>query len=416
MKITNLKARQILDSRGVPTIECSLVLDNGVVVTSSVPAGKSKGSYEVYEMRDGDPNHFGGQGVLKAVGIINNVIAPMLIGSDPDVIGMDQVLCSADGRHDKSKLGGNSILAVSIAVARAQAMVEGVHLFTLINQLWSLPKPTIPTCQFNLINGGMHAANGLSVQEFLIIPRVPDFSLALECADTIYQTLKELLQRQGLAISIGDEGGFAPRFNTAGRVPEFDALMLLQQAASEAGFSQGHVGLGLDVAATHLYDRETETYRLHDASLSATELISWYRTVVESYGLLSLEDPLGEDDWDGWKLATGVLGKHIQLVGDDLFATNIERIDKGAALGIANAVLIKPNQIGTVTETVLAIKRCQEVGYKTIVSHRSGETNDTFIVDLAVGTSADQLKAGAPVRGERVAKYNRLLDIAQILG
>jgi enolase len=414
MKIAQIKAFQILDSRGNPTIECMIKLEDDTQITASVPSGASVGSYEAKELRDGDKNHFSGLGVTKAIGNIELVLAPSLIGKKPDIISMDRAMIECDGTSDKSRLGANAILAVSIAIIRAQASMHHLELFQLINSLWDFEKPTLPRCMFNIVNGGLHAPDGLCFQEFMISPQFSgSIKEHLESADQVYNELKKILHNHGLSTAIGDEGGFVPMFPTRSLENEFMVLDLLQQASDQADLQT--IDLALDIAATQLFDQKTNHYKLYQEQLTTQQLIELYEKLCTKYALFSLEDGLDQDDWNGWKLLTDKLGSKIQIVGDDLFVTHIQRIMRGVDKHIANAVLIKPNQIGTVSETIEAIKFCKKHGYKTIISHRSGETNDTFIADLVVGTATGQLKAGAPVRGERVAKYNRLLEIEQIL-
>ncbi len=413
MKIKKVHGRQILDSRGQPTVECVLELEGGVQVCASVPSGASVGKYEAHELRDGDPAHFGGKGVLKALKNLETEIAALLLNQEPDVISMDAAMITCDGTPDKSRLGANALLAASIAVVRAQALSQRVELYELIYKLWGFEAPQMPVCMFNIINGGLHAHNDLAIQEFMIMPRGGTFAGRLEVADAVYAELKKLLEGSSYSTAIGDEGGFAPQFKGRGMKKEQAALDLLMNACSRTG---GDIVFCLDVAASQFYDARSKKYRLHDVQMDAQQLIDWYAQLCSHYPIDSLEDGLDQDDWDGWQHLTHLLELRMQVVGDDLFATNVERIAQGIERHSANAVLIKPNQIGTVSEAVQAIKLCKKAGLKTIISHRSGETNDSFIADLAVGTAADQLKAGAPVRGERVAKYNRLLAIEELLG
>lgn len=413
MKIKKIGGRQILDSRGWPTIECILELEDGRSVKASVPAGASVGKYEAKELRDDDVAHFSGRGVLKAIAQLEQHIAPLLVGKAPDIVAMDKVMIQADGTADKSRFGANAILAVSIAVIRAQALIEEVELYDFINRYWSFDKPSLPICMFNIINGGMHALSGLIFQEFMVMPTHGSFSQRLEDADKIYHELGKLLLQKKYSTALGDEGGFCPGFGQNGILREKAALDLLVQSSQISGVSD--VAFCLDVAASCLYNHEKRSYRLYASELYMSNMIDFYQSITAQYPIVSIEDGLDEDDWDGWAELTAHLGSKIQLVGDDLFVTNIDRIAKGIESKVANAVLIKPNQIGTVSETIQAIQLCQKNKYKTIISHRSGETNDTFIADLAVGTAAGQLKSGSPVRGERVAKYNRLLEISEKL-
>ncbi len=410
MKIRHIKGRQILDSRGQPTVECILELDNGCHIVASVPSGASVGKYEAKELRDGDPHYFEGKGVLHAIRNLEQTIGPMVIGKNPDVITMDAMMIEYDGTSDKSKLGANAMLAASIAITRAQAHIEGIPLYAFINKLWQFEKPTMPVCMFNIINGGAHAQSGLFFQEFMIMPRAQDVRRNIEIAVRFYNSLKRALADNQYATSIGDEGGFAPRFMQNGIARETTALDFLQDVA---GCIKEEVVFCLDVAASQFYETNNKKYKIHDDYYDGDQLIALYENLCTKYSIVSIEDGFDENDWDGWQRLTHQLTGKIQLIGDDIFVTNIKRIEYGIENRVANSVLIKPNQIGTVSETIKAIKLCKKVGYKTVISHRSGETNDSFIADLAVGTAAGQLKTGAPVRGERVAKYNRLLEIAE---
>jgi enolase len=413
MKIKRIFGREILDSRGQPTLECVIILDNNTHISASVPSGASVGKYEAYELRDGDSGRYGGKGVLKAIHNLDTVLAPYLIGREPDIIVMDKDMIALEGTTQKVRLGANTLLAVSVAIIRAQALTYGVELYELINKLWKFEKPILPRCMFNIINGGMHAQSGLCVQEFMVVPRSGGYAMRLEQAVCFYYRLMVELSKAGYNTGIGDEGGFAPCFSQQGIEREHAALDLLQTVAAQ--MPDATVDFALDVASSCFYDEKHCAYKLHDEFYSAEELSAWYVELCKKYPLISIEDGCAEDDWDAWQLITSKLGNKTQLVGDDIFVTNTSRIQEGKKRGIATAVLIKPNQIGTVSETIQAIALCKQSGYQTVISHRSGETNDDFIADLAVGSAAGQLKAGAPVRGERVAKYNRLLDIARRL-
>lgn len=422
MKIKKIIARQILDSRGWPTIECSVETENNKIVKASVPSGASVGKFECLELRDNNPNIYLGKSVFKAIENINKKIAPKLIGKTVDVFEADKIMLELDGTKDKSNLGANSILAVSIAIARAQSKSLNVELFSLVKKLHkseTIKTPTIivvPKVMFNILNGGAHANNGICFQEFMIMPLKNNFRQNLEIAVVVYQNLKKLLQKSGYATTVGDEGGFAPTFETKNDVAEKVALDYLMEAINISHFSPGKdIAICLDVAASQFYDEKKKVYRFYNKKLDSNELVGFYKTLLKDYPIVSIEDGLYEDDWLGWQFMTKELGDKVQLVGDDIFVTNVKRIKKGIELGVANSVLIKPNQIGTVTETLQAIKVAQEAGYKTVASHRSGETNDSFISDLAVGVNSEYLKAGAPARGERVAKYNRLLEIEEVL-
>jgi enolase len=411
MKITNLQGSEILDSLGNPTIECTLTLDNKIQVKSSVPSGTSVGKYEAHELRDYDKTRYLGRGVLKAINNIETKIKPVLVGKEPNMQEIDKILIELDGTENKSNLGANAIIAASMAVARAQAAARNIELFQLINQEFGIGPTAFPLCMFNILNGGAHADNKIAFQEFMIMPKKFNTMHGIvQCAATIYHALRKILVKDGLSVGVGHEGGFAPILNINTH-KEQNCLDYLIRAIEEAGFEPDSVGICLDVAASQFFDNNKNGYLIENRLLSSKDLAEFYATLIENYPIISIEDGMAEDDWYGWEMLTQKLGKKIQIVGDDLFVTNIHRIKKGVGLNVANAVLIKPNQIGTVSETVQAIKFCKSSGYKTIVSHRSGETNDSFIADLVIGTAAGQIKAGAPCRGERVAKYNRLMEI-----
>lgn len=407
MKIVRVIGREIFDSRGMPTIECEIILENGLSVAASVPTGASRSEYEAKELRDGGLRLLG-KGVLRSVQIIEQIIEPQLIGREPNLIEMDQELVVLDDTDDKSKLGANTILATSIALCKAQALIEGLEPYELIAHLCGYDMASLPFPMFNVINGGAHAYNKLQFQEFMIMPvGVPSIHEAMDIAVTFFAILKKILHEQGLSTAVGDEGGFAPELDH-----ESQALDLIMEAL---GYMQNDFGgslmIALDVAASQFYDKNSGLYRLHGRQYSSDELITYYTQLVDKYPLYALEDGLDQDDWDGWQKLTAKLGSRLQIVGDDIFATNPNRIYEGIDRNVANTVIIKPNQVGTVTETLQAIQLCKEYDRNVIVSHRSGETNDSFIADLAVGTSAGQIKAGGPSRGERMAKYNRLLMI-----
>lgn len=409
MKITGVIGREIFDSRGYPTIECELILDESYNVIASVPAGKSRGSQEVKEVRDA--NRLMGKGVSQAVQNLEQYIAPLILNQEPDVVSMDLRMIEVDGTPDKSHLGGNTMLAASIAIIKAQAVAHNMRLYELIARLCAFESVGLPFCMFNIINGGVHADNNLQIQEFMIAPMgATNFRESLEIAVIIYHTLKDLLHKNNKSTGLGDEGGFAPNFEH-----EREALDYIMQAIKIAGYEQpGLVSLALDVASTEFYNKEEQTYNWHGKQLSAMDMIGLYKDLISAYPIYSIEDGLSESDWEHWPIMTAELGK-VQTVGDDLFVTHIDKIVRGIETGAASAVLIKPNQIGTVTETLQAIKLAKEYELNTVVSHRSGETNDTFIADLAVGTSSGQFKSGACARGERIAKYNRLLRIEDLL-
>ncbi len=418
MKIKKIEAREILDSRGFPTVECSVLLENNQITKASVPSGASVGKYEAVELRDGDAKRYFGKGVLKAIENIEKKIAPVIVGKEANFQEIDKIIIDLDGTSNKANLGANSTLAVSMAVCRAQALSERIALYELINEVCcGGGKILLPDVMFNILNGGVHADNTLSFQEFMIMPVGQNsFAEKLQMAVVVYQNLKKLLKQAGYSTNVGDEGGFAPKFGQDTEIGEKKALEFLIKAVELSGFDVGKdVVFCLDVAASQFYDEENKVYTLGNKKLGSDEMILLYDELLSTYPIYSIEDGLDEQDWDGWKSMTEKIGARVQLVGDDIFVTNSELIKKGTENHVANAALIKPNQIGTVTQTLEAIKLCKDSNYKTVVSHRSGETMDTFISDLVVGTAAGQFKAGAPARGERVAKYNRLLEIEGML-
>jgi enolase len=409
--IQNISAREILDSRGTPTVEATVSLDTGHKGTASVPSGASTGKYEAHELRDEDPTRFNGLGVLKAVGGINQVIAPALKGLDTDQqTKLDQTLINLDGTINKSKLGGNAFLAVSMANLKAAANSYNLPLYQYIFKKYQ-PAPKLsklPTPTFNIINGGAHGAGNLDFQEFHIIPSLRfAYHQALTMGEEIYQALKKVLKSRRLIHSVGDEGGFAPNLFT-----NLDALEIMLEAiqSTRYHFAQD-VFLGLDVAADYFY--HNGHYQIKDRAqpYNPDELIAYYSQLNREYRLFSIEDPLHQDDWDNWTKLTRALGSNTLVVGDDLLTTNKQRVEKAIALKACTAILVKPNQIGTISEAVEVINLCRQHNWSIIVSHRSGETNDTFIADFAVGMNADYTKFGAPARGERIVKYNRLLEI-----
>jgi enolase len=411
MKITKIIGREIFDSRGMPTLECELALDSGIHVTASVPSGASKSTFEAVELRDGDTRLMG-LGVSKAIEKLETIIAPVLIGQEPDVITMDLQLLELDGTEDKSHLGSNTLLAASMAVCKAQAVAHDMEPYELIAHICSLEAVSMPFPLFNLINGGLQANNGLTIQEFMIMPvGAKSFRESVEQAMMISYTLKKLLHQHGKTTAVGDEGGFAATF-----VDDVEALEFLIEAIGTSGIEEhDSVVLALDIAATQMYDKKKKHYTWHDQKLSSQELVEVYKQLAETYPIYSLEDAMSESDEEGWQLLMEQLGESLQIVGDDLFATNQHRIMTGLQQNLANGVIIKPNQIGTVTETLQAIKVCKTHDLHTIVSHRAGDTNDTFIVDLAVGANVGQIKAGGCTRGERVSKYNQLMRIEDTL-
>lgn len=406
MKIIKIFGREIFDSRGFPTLECEITLSNGHSVIASVPSGASVGLHEAIELRDNDQKRLQGKGLLKSIDVIEHVIAPAFIGTIPQVCTMDKFMIDLDGTPDKSRLGANTILAVSIATLKAQAHVEEMELFECIAHLYNAETVMLPVPLFNMINGGAHADNNIRIQEFMVAPLgAKNFRNALEQASLVFYHLKRLLKEAGKVVSVGDEGGFAPCFEH-----EVEAIDFLLKAINEVG-DQDMFRIALDVAASEFFNPEKRLYWWHGKEYTAHDMIALYKELLSYYPIFSIEDGIAQDDWDGWMELTRTLGETTQIVGDDLFVTSSSRIMHGIKTHAANAAIIKPNQIGTVTETLQAIQTCQEYGMGTIISHRSGETEDTFIADLAVGTSAGQIKAGSCSRGERMAKYNRLLRI-----
>ena len=408
--IEQVGAREILDSRGNPTVEVELALVDGTFARAAVPSGASTGEHEAVELRDGDPKRYGGKGVQKAVEAVLDEIAPAVIGlSADDQRLVDQALLDLDGTPDKSRLGANSILGVSLAVAKAAAESAGLPLFRYVGG----PNAHIlPVPMMNILNGGAHADTGVDVQEFMIAPiGAPSFKEALRWGAEVYHALKAVLKKQGLATGLGDEGGFAPD------VPgTHAALDLILSAIEAAGYRPGSdIALALDAAATEFFTTTTG-YTFEKETRDAAQMTEFYARLLDTYPLVSIEDPLAEDDWDGWVALTTMIGDRVQIVGDDLFVTNPERIEEGIERGAANALLVKVNQIGTLTETLDAVTLAHSSGYRTMISHRSGETEDTTIADLAVAVGSGQIKTGAPARSERVAKYNQLLRIEESLG
>ncbi|TET06138.1 phosphopyruvate hydratase [Candidatus Dependentiae bacterium] len=410
MKIKQVIGHEIFDSRGYPTIECEITLEDGQTVRASVPSGISRGKYEAVELRDGG-SRLCGLGVSKAIEKLETVIAPEIIDKEPNVVDMDLKMIEMDGTQNKEKLGANSTLAVSTAITKAQAISSNIKTYELIAQLCGLEQVSLPYPLCNIINGGLHADNNLQVQEIMISPiGFSTFREAFEAIIEIYHCLKKILRKQGKSTLVGDEGGFAANFED-----ETEALDLLMQAIEMGSKGNGNFVIALDVAASHFYDHKTKTYQWHNRNLTAKDMIELYDKLSRSYPIYSIEDGLSEDDWEGWKLMMKKLGNRLQIVGDDLFATNPARIAEGIEQHIANTAIIKPTQIGTITETLQAVLLCKDYGLNTIVSHRSGETEDTFIVDFAVGTSSGQMKIGGCSRGERIAKYNQMLRIEDAL-
>ncbi len=409
MKIENIVAREIFDSRGVPTVDVEIHLDDNMIISSSVPSGISRGMHEAYELRDGG-ERLHGLGVRKAVAIINDIIAPLFIGKEPDLINFDLDMIEKDDTDNKSVLGANSMLAVSMGMCRAQAYCEGLSVYELIAQICHFETVSVSKPMFNMIGGGMHASNGCAIQEILLVPiHAQSFQEAMEYGATVFYALKELLTSKGHSIATGYEGEFVPHVRNVQ-----EACDLVMEAIERCHLSNTFM-LSIDVAASHLYSIETGLYRWEGKVVSADYLIELYKKMIATYPIYSIEDGLSEVDWHNWAIMKKELAQRVKIIGDDLFATNPERIWSGIEQDVATTCLIKPNQIGTITETLQAITLCKENGWDVIVSHRSGETNDDFIADLAVGASASYLKAGGLSHGERLAKYNRMTAIEEEL-
>ena len=410
--IIEIRAREILDSRGNPTVEVDCVLEDGAMGRAAVPSGASTGEHEALELRDGDAKRYKGKGVRKAVAHVHDVIAPALLGGDPfDQVGLDQRLNALDGTPTKGKLGANAILGVSLAVAKAAAGSLGLPVYRYIGGAHA---NTLPVPLMNVVNGGKHADNTVDLQEFMIVPLgAPTFAEALRWGAEVFHSLASVLKKQGMATAVGDEGGFAPNLKS-----NEDALKVLMEAIEKAGYEPGEqVALALDPAASEFFKDGRYTLAGEGGkSFDSNELVEWYAGLVDRYPIVSIEDGLAEDDWAGWAAITRKLGARIQLVGDDLFVTNVTRLARGIREGIANSILVKVNQIGTLTETLDAIEMAHRAGYTAVISHRSGETEDVTIADLAVATNAGQIKTGSLSRTDRVAKYNQLLRIEEQLG
>lgn len=408
MFITDVYAREILDSRGNPTVEVEVTLESGVMGRAAVPSGASTGEYEAVELRDGDKSRYLGKGVLQAVSNVNDIIAPELEGANVfDQIGIDMLMLELDGTDNKAKLGANAILGVSMAVAKAAAEELGMPLY---RYLGGVNAKTLPVPMMNIINGGAHADNNVDIQEFMVMPvGAKSWKEALRMGAEIFHALKAVLHGKGLNTAVGDEGGFAPNLTS-----NEEALKVIVQAIEKAGYKPGEeVKIAMDAAAASFYDKTKNLYVLEGEGkeLNSEQMVAFYEDLVSKYPIISIEDGLDENDWDGFKLMTERLGNKIQIVGDDLFVTNTTKLAEGIKRGIANSILIKLNQIGTITETLDAIEMAKIAGYTAIVSHRSGETEDATIADLVVATNAGQIKTGAPSRTDRVAKYNQLLRI-----
>ncbi len=411
MEIQRVHAREVLDSRGQPTVEVDVVLKNGALGRATVPSGASTGEHEAVELRDGGKRYLG-KGVERAVRNVNRVLGPRLRGREAkDQEGIDRFMIELDGTPDKRNFGANAILGISLAVAQAQARASGLPLY---RYLGGSRAKTLPVPMLNVLNGGVHADNNVDVQEFMIIPfGMKSFAEALRAGAEIFQTLKKVLHRRSYSTSVGDEGGFAPRLKG-----NDEAIELLLEAVTQAGYKPAdQVALGLDVAASEFFEGGTYIFKKSDGARRDGEAMTrLYEDWARQYPIVSIEDPLGEDDWEGWRILTEVLGDKVQIVGDDIFVTNKARLNRGIQSRVANSILIKVNQIGTLSETLETMRLAKKSGYTTVISHRSGETEDAMIADLSVATNAGQIKTGAPCRGERTAKYNQLLRIEEELG
>jgi len=411
--IVDVFGREVLDSRGNPTVEVEVILESGVAGSAIVPSGASTGEHEAVELRDGDKSRYLGKGVLDAVNNVNDIIAEEIIGEDAtEQIIIDQILNELDGTENKAKLGANAILGVSLAVAKAAANALELPLYQYIGGIHAR---TLPVPQMNILNGGSHADNNVDLQEFMIMPAgAENFAEALRMGAETFHSLKAVLKAKGYNTSVGDEGGFAPNLNS-----NEEALQLIVEAIEKAGYKPGKdIYLALDPASSEFFNTQTNKYELksENKELTPAEMVDFYAGLVEKYPIASIEDGMAEDDWDGWKIMTDKLGDKIQIVGDDLFVTNTKRIARGLELGVCNSVLIKVNQIGTLTETLDAIEMSHRAGYTTVVSHRSGETEDTTIADIVVAANCGQIKSGSASRTDRIAKYNQLMRIEETLG
>ncbi len=412
MKILSIKGREILDSRGNPTVEVDVLLESGIYVSAAVPSGASTGTHEALELRDKEPKRYKGKGVLKAIENIDKIIAPAL--KDKPAVDqklIDMTMLELDGTPNKSKLGANAILGVSMAIAKAGAAYSGLPLYRYLGGTSAVE---LPVPMLNILNGGAHADNSVDLQEFMIMPvGAENFSHSLRISSEIFHTLKSVLKEKGYSTAVGDEGGFAPNLKS-----NEEALELIVIASEKAGYKPGEdVYIALDPASSEFYENGYYVFKKSTGEkLTSEQMVEFYSKLVDKYPIISIEDGLAEDDWDGWKVMNEKLGKKIQIVGDDIFVTNIERLKRGIDNNIANSILIKLNQIGTVTETIDTIKLAQKNNYTAVVSHRSGETEDTFIADLAVGLTTGQIKTGSVSRSERIAKYNQLLRIEEELG
>lgn len=413
MKIKTIHARQIFDSRGFPTVECDVTLEDGSVGRAAVPSGASTGAGEALELRDGG-QAFNGKGVSKAVANVNDIIAPAFVGKDvEDQFALDDALITLDGTENKSKLGANATLAASLAFARAASVSQDKPLYRYIGELTGNTTFTLPLPMLNIMNGGKHAAGSTDIQEFMIMPvGARDFAHAMQIASEIYHALGKVLAAKGYATTVGDEGGYAPSVKGGSG----EALELIEEAVAEAGYQMGtDVKLALDVASSELVENGAYNFAREGKVFTTSGLIDFYKDLADTFPLISIEDGLGEDDWDGWRQQTATLGDRLQLVGDDLLVTNTKLLERAIAEKSANAILIKPNQIGTLSETIRAVQMAQKAGWSTVMSHRSGETEDATIAHLAVGLNTGQIKTGSFSRSDRIAKYNELLRISETL-
>jgi enolase len=410
-EIFDVHAREVLDSRGNPTVEVEVALESGAVGRAIVPSGASTGVHEAVELRDGDKSRYLGKGVTLAVKNVIELIGPELIGEEStDLVDIDQQLIALDGTPNKGKLGANAILAVSMAVAKASALELDLPLYSYLGGFYAR---TLPTPMMNILNGGKHADNTVDIQEFMVVPHgAPTFKEALRMGTEIFHQLKSVLKSKGLSTTVGDEGGFAPNLKT-----NEEAIAIIVQAIEKAGYKPGlDASIALDVASSELYENGKYNFKGEGVIRNADELIRYYQKLLDAYPVISIEDGLAEDDWEGWGSLTKTLGHRVQLVGDDLFVTNTERLKQGIDSHVGNSILVKVNQIGTLTETFACIEMAKRAGYSSIISHRSGESEDVTIADIAVATNAGQIKTGAPSRTDRVAKYNQLLRIEENLG
>lgn len=410
-EIFDVHAREVLDSRGNPTVEVEVELESGAIGRAIVPSGASTGAHEAVELRDGDKSRYLGKGVLEAVKNVNEVITPELIGEDAlDQVAIDQLLIALDGTPNKGKLGANAILTVSMAVAKAAAEELGLPLYRYLGGFYA---HTLPTPMMNILNGGKHADNTVDIQEFMVVPHgAPTFREAVRMGAEIFHNLKSVLASRGLQTTVGDEGGFAPNLKT-----NEEAIQIIVAAIEKAGYKPGEdASIALDVASTELFKDGAYHFEGEGVTRTPDELISYYEKLISQYPIISIEDGLSEDDWEGWAKLTKTIGDKVQLVGDDLFVTNVDRLHQGIESNVGNSILVKVNQIGSLTETFAAIEMAKCAGYTSIISHRSGESEDTTIADIAVATNAGQIKTGAPSRTDRVAKYNQLLRIEEELG